>query len=96
MDWQTRFFLIGFMVVTFIVLWVLGRPLQSKLRRGMMVQRRWTEPVFSIGMIIWGAGIWYLLISQDNHSNTLAMVMASLLIVTGIYYLLRQILKKGK
>jgi hypothetical protein len=96
MNWQARFLLIGVMVVTFIVLSVLVRPLMPKYRRWMIAQRHWTEPVFSVGMVIWGAGIWYLMISEDNYSNIPAMVMASSLIGAGVYFLVRQIFKKGK
>ena len=93
MDWQTRFFLIGLMVGTFLLLWVLGRPLLPRVRHWVMAHRHWTETGVSLGMIIWGAGIWYSLIAHDNYSNILAMVMASILIGIGIYFFVRQLLR---
>jgi len=81
------------MVGTFLVLWVLGRPLEPKVHHWVKAHRHWTETGVSLGMIIWGAGIWYLLIAHDNYSNIFAMVMASFSIIIGIYFLGRQILR---
>ena len=93
MDWQTLFFLIGLMVGTFLVLWVLGRPLAPKVRHWVVTHRHWTQTGVSVGMIIWGAGIWYSLIAHSNYSNIFAIVMASFLVVIGICFLVRQLLR---
>ena len=95
MNWQTQLFLIALMVIGYVLLWRLGRPLVPKLGRWLAAHRFWTDTIASLVMIIWGAGIWYLLISQNNYTNTLALVLGSFLIGAGIYFLMRQLLKKA-
>lgn len=93
MDWQTRLLLIGVMVATFIGLWVLGRPLIPGLRRLMRAHRNTADIITSVVMIIGGTGIWYLMIAKHDYTNIIAMVMASFLIATGIYFLVRRTFK---
>jgi predicted neutral ceramidase superfamily lipid hydrolase len=99
MDWQIGNFLIGSVAIAFtitaIVMRAVGRPLMPRLVRLMTAYPNHTAVVFSILMIVWGGGIWYLLISKNDYSNTLAMIMASLVACTGIGLLIISILRKN-
>ena len=96
MDWQTRSILIGVMVVTAIILSLLVRPLLPKLRRLAMVHPNGTAIFFSVLMIVWGAVVWYWILTTGDYTNSFAMAMSSLLVCAGLYFLLIQIFKKPR
>jgi hypothetical protein len=51
--------------------------------------------VFSVVLILWGAGVWYLIITKNAYKNTFAVIMASILICVGVYCLAKRLLKKA-
>lgn len=99
MDWQIGNVLIGLTAIAFTVVVIVmrasGRPLMPRFVRWVTAHPQLANTMLSLLMIVWGAVIWYLLISQSNYSNTLAMIMAGLLICTGIVFLIAGILKKN-
>jgi prolipoprotein diacylglyceryltransferase len=99
MDWQIGNVLIGLaaiaFIVTAIVMRAVGRPLLPRFVRLMTAYPNHTAVVFSILMIVWGGGIWYLLISKNDYSNKFAMIMASLIACTGIGLLVISRLRKN-
>ena len=96
MDWVASLIILGLMVIGFVFLVRLTRPLSRRFQRWVAAHRSVTEIVGSLVMIVWGASIWYLLISRNNYSNTLAMVMATLLICAGTCFLIIGLLKNRR
>jgi hypothetical protein len=94
MDWVPRLLLIAVMVISYVVLWRLMRTLVRKLGQWLAPRRYWTDLLFSVVLILWGAIIWYLLISKDDHTNLLAVMVASISMWTGTYCFVRQLAKK--
>ena len=99
MDWQIANLLIGATAIVFtivvIAMRVRGRPLMPRIIRWVTAHPQLANTIVSLLLIVWGAFVWYLLISKSNYSNMLAMIMASLLICTGIVFLILGILKKN-
>ena len=86
MDWL---FLLGLMVIGFLFLAWLTRPLNRRLQRWMEAHRFWSELGASVVMIVWGGSIWYLLISYNNYSNPFAMAAATFFIGFGTFSVIR-------
>jgi hypothetical protein len=95
MDLWTQLFLIALMVITYLIAWKAVRPLVPKLGRWVSSHRSLTEIGFSLVLIVWGAGVWYLIVTKNAYSNIFAIVMASILICAGVYFLAKQLLKKA-
>jgi hypothetical protein len=94
MDLWTQVFLIALIVITYVIGWKLVRPLVSKIAPWMISNRSLIDIVFSIVCVLWGASIWYLIVTEKAYGNTLAIVMASILLCTGIYYLAKCVITK--
>jgi hypothetical protein len=66
-----------------------------KFARWIATHRLQADVIFSIICILWGGGVWYLIITKNAYSNTLAVVIASLLVCVGIYSLAKRFMKKA-
>jgi hypothetical protein len=94
MPFGTRLFLIAVMALTAIVGWIALRPLIPKLRRFTSSHKSQVDITFSIICILWGSGVWYLIVVKSAYSNVFAVVMASVLVCVGIYSLARRFVRK--
>jgi hypothetical protein len=94
MPFGTRLFLIAVMGITAIVGWIALRPLMPKLRQFTLSHKSQVNITFSIICILWGAGVWYLIVVKSAYSNVFAIVMASILVCVGIYSLARRLVRK--
>jgi hypothetical protein len=94
MPFGTQLFLIAVMAMTAIVGWIVLRPLIPKLTRFTSSHKSQVDITFSIICIIWGAGVWYLIVVKSAYSNVFAIVMASILVCVGLYSLARRLLRK--
>ena len=89
---SSQLLLVSVMVVTGIVGWLVLRPLIPWIRRLVVAHKSEVDIIFfSIICILWGGGIWYLIVTKHAYSNTLAIVMASGLICVGIYSLAKRL-----
>ena len=95
MDLRTQLFLIALMVITYVIGWRLVRPLVPKLGSWRSSHQSFTGTILPVVLIVWGTGVWYLIVAKNAYSNTFAMIMASILICAGIYFLVKLLLKKA-
>jgi len=56
-----------------------------------MTRKQKLDLIFSVIALVWGGGLWFLLIRSRLYSNISAMVMASILVVVGTYYLIKSL-----
>ena len=94
MPFETQLFLIAVMAVAAIVVSVALRPLIPKLKRLTSSHKSEVDITFSIICIVWGAGVWYLIVVKSAYNNVFAVVMASILVCVGIYSLARRFVRK--
>jgi hypothetical protein len=50
-----------------------------------------TNIISSSFCILWGGTIWFLILRSRRFDNNFAMVMATLLVCLGVYYLVRSL-----
>ena len=90
MDYWPQLIVISVMAVTAVIGAMVVRLLKPRLRHWLAPNRN-TDIIFSILMIIWGAGVWALVIAKKSYGNTLAVVMASFLLCLGLYSLVARL-----
>lgn len=95
MDWWPQVVVIGVMAVTAVIGVIAVRRLTPKLRRWLAPNRK-TDIVFSVLMIIWGGGVWSLIVARKSYNNTFAVVMASFLLCFGLYILVTRLKAQKK
>ena len=75
MPFGTRFLFIAVMAITAIVGWIALTPLIPKLREFTLSHKSQVDITFSIICILWGAGVWYLIVVNNAYSNVVALVL---------------------
>ena len=83
---QYAHFVIGLLTLAGIVAVLVIRPNSRRLNRRVLEHKSLVDAVAPFIFILWGGTIWALLILKGDFSNVLAMVMASLLICTGVFF----------
>jgi hypothetical protein len=88
--------LVAVMAVTALVCWLILRPLMPKFRRWLSAPHGVRTNLISAGiLIVWGAGLWILIVTKHSYDNTLAMVAASVLLCVGIFSLVNTFRKRA-
>jgi hypothetical protein len=88
--------LVAVMIVAVVVGWFATRPLRPILKGLVASNKNRFDLISGIICVLWGGGVWLLIIRYNQYDNVFGIVMASMLICVGLYSLVKRLLKRDK
>ncbi len=82
--------LIGLLTLVGILAVLVIRPNSPRLKRWVSEHKSQVEAVAPFVFLIWGGTIWGLMIFKGDYSNVIAMVMATLIICTAVFFFFKR------
>ena len=84
--------LLGVAFVTAVVGWLILRPYRKWVRSRHSTR---TNVIWCAVAILWGSGLWMLIITQHKYDNTGAVIAGSILVCCGVFSLIRTLVRRA-
>lgn len=93
---QFQLMLLAVGVVTVIVCWLILRPFIPRYRRWLLSPHPLrTNVILCCVSILWGGGLWALIVTQHSYDNIAAIIAASVLVCGGVFFLIKTLVRRA-